>query len=322
MINFIKIKKVYLQYLTMIISLSLLIYFLDLSQFNQLIKMLSWKTFLIASLLAIIRLWLLMERWRLLIPKGKRNGRLTYIQILLASGSINLFFPGILGSDILRSVMVSKHRQSSNSDAFFSVYLDRIIGLSSILLMGLIAAISTQEFTYRSVIISLSITMLTLLWSLIWVAKHPNMHIKIKKWLDSNRFLGNTISLKLSNSIDILSQYNPTLTSIIASFLLSIPIHFLWFTIVWIVANSIGADISLLVISLVTIIVWIATLLPLSIAGIGMREIGFVYLLSQYGLSDAQSMLIGLFQSFIIILFALLGLPFLWYYIFNKNRNQ
>jgi uncharacterized membrane protein YbhN (UPF0104 family) len=99
----------------------------------------------------------------------------------------------------------------------------------------------------------------------------------------------------------------------LAALLLSFPIHGLWFLMVWLIGRDIGADISLALVSLVTIIVWVATLLPLSIAGIGVRELGFVYLLGQYGVDTAQAMMLGLFQSFVLLLFALAGLPILWY---------
>jgi len=310
---------VILRYTLMFASFWFLISFVDLSRFTQLLNMISGSTLFYAFTLALLRLWLLIERWRLLIPTNHRVSRWDYLRIILASGSINLFVPGILGSDIVRSVMVARGNEKPNNNAFLSVYMDRIIGLSSILLMGLVVSTIVTDFKYRIPVIILTVTMLSALWFLIWLSRHPSLHQTIKRWALESSNISRFISSKLNYAISILRDYNPTPSVILFAFGLSIPIHLLWFTMVWMVGHSIGAEVSLSVVSLVTIIVWIATLLPLTIAGIGMRELGFVYLLSQYGLSDAQSILMGLFQSFVLLLFAILGIPFLWYYLWHKD---
>ena len=317
----IQYKIVILRYALMFISFWFLISFIDLSRFTQLLKMISGSTFFYAFALAFLRLWLLIERWRLLIPENQRVSRWDYLRIILASGSINLFIPGILGSDIVRSVMVAGGKEKHNN-AFLSVYMDRIIGLSSILLMGLVVSTIMTDFKYRTPVIILTVTMLSTLWFLIWLSRHPSLHQTIEKWVLKGSNVSRFIFAKLNYAISILRDYNPSPSVILFAFGLSIPIHLLWFTMVWIVGHSIGAEVSLSVVSLVTIIVWIATLLPLTIAGIGMRELGFVYLLSQYGLSDVQSILMGLFQSFVLLLFAILGIPFLWYYLLQKDSTN
>jgi len=103
---------------------------------------------------------------------------------------------------------------------------------------------------------------------------------------------------------------------------LCLPIHFLWFFIVWIAAIAVDAHLPFSLIVLVTTTVWIATMIPATVAGLGIRELGFVYLLGQNEITDEQSALIAFFQSLIIIIFGIIGLPLLWESIKRKNNES
>ncbi len=315
-----KYKGIIIRYIGMIGSFSILFSFVDISQFRDIITQLSWQIMLVTISLASVRIWLLMERWRILIPKQERLSRWLYLQIMFASGSVNLFLPGILGSDVMRSIMVAKqHHQDISSNSFISVYFDRIIGLASILIMGLLGAILSTEFLYRSSIIIFSLVTLILIWFILWISQHRKVYIVIYQWLKQKKLLKSYIPQKILQIIKKLQSYNPSLKQIIIALLLCFPIHLLWFVMVWMVSLSIGEHISLVVISLVTIIIWVVSLLPLSIAGIGIRELGFAYLLTQYGVSHTHSVFLGIFQSAILVFFALLGLPLLWHYLWKRH---
>ena len=320
MINTIlKHKSLIIRYTGMFTSFYILFSFVDISQFKSVATKLSWQIILATITLASLRIWLLMERWRVLIPSQERLSRWLYIQIMFASGSINLFLPGILGADVMRSVMIANHHQDVSSNSFISVYFDRLIGLASILMMGLATSIITTEFLYRSTIIIFTLLALVFLWFIVWISQHRKVYILIYKWLKQKNLIKSYIPQKLLGIIKKLQSYNPSAKQILTALALCFPIHLLWFVMVWLVSQHIGEDISLVVISLVTIIIWVVSLLPLSISGIGIRELGFGYLLSQYGVSHTHSVFLGMFQSAILVFFALLGLPLLWHYFWQKN---
>jgi uncharacterized protein (TIRG00374 family) len=111
---------------------------------------------------------------------------------------------------------------------------------------------------------------------------------------------------------EVIRYYSKNPLRIVFAFLLCIPIHILWFIIVYILSRSIGINISFLSISMITCIVWVISSLPLTFAGLGVRELSFVYLLSLQGISAEFATALSLSQFGIIVLVAMAGLPFFW----------
>jgi uncharacterized membrane protein YbhN (UPF0104 family) len=62
----------------------------------------------------------------------------------------------------------------------------------------------------------------------------------------------------------------------------------------WILARSIDLDVSYAVLAVVTPLVIVATLAPISIAGFGVREVGYVALLAEAGVSASDATLLSL----------------------------
>ena len=62
----------------------------------------------------------------------------------------------------------------------------------------------------------------------------------------------------------------------------------------WTIARSIDLDLSFTLLAVVTPLVIVATLMPISIAGFGVREGGYVVLLAQAGVSTADATLLSL----------------------------
>jgi hypothetical protein len=62
----------------------------------------------------------------------------------------------------------------------------------------------------------------------------------------------------------------------------------------WILARAIDLDVSFAVLAVVTPLVIVATLVPISIAGFGVREVGYVALLAEAGVSAPDATLLSL----------------------------
>ena len=88
--------------------------------------------------------------------------------------------------------------------------------------------------------------------------------------------------------------------------------HQLWFVVVWVVAESLSIDIGFFGLAAASALVGILTTLPVTLGGIGVRELGFVFLLASQGASDEAIGALALYQSALTVLFAVFGVPFLW----------
>jgi uncharacterized protein (TIRG00374 family) len=309
-----------IKYLMMFVSFYILYNIIDIEQFYHLLKQINLKVLCIIFLLVFIRLWLLAIRWKILIPNKEKYSTLYYIKLILASSSINLFFPSSFGADIIRSMIVQNKATKAINYSFASVYIDRYIGLFSILVIAFIISFFSYDSKYRILVIQMSLFlilfMIFILFTIKWLLK---LNIKSKRYLSKSVI--DIIKQKFIHIATIFQTYHISILQIVYTFILSILIHFIWFFIVWYIANSYDINISFYIITLVTILVWLATILPISISGFGIRELGFVYLLDQYGLTTTQSMFLGAFQSMIIFVFSLIGLPLLFKYIPNLVKR-
>lgn len=307
-----KLLFVIIQYLGLILSLYLLFKIIDMNSLRQIVDKVPLYILILGLVLALIRTWLMQERWILLSPKETDLTRWEYFKMILASGSVNLFIPGALGADIVRSLLVSRKAKKAASGAFLSVYLDRIIGFASILILGILATFFTPELQKRTYIAFLLTIILFILATIVWISRHEKIHTILTKTLNTMGTTGSIISKKLDIILNALNLYRPTKKRIFFAFLLCLPIHIIWFAMIWLVGDVIGANISFFMVALITTLVWIITIIPLTVAGIGIRELSFVYLMQAQGISDEQSTIMALFQSSIIIIIGILGLPLLF----------
>ncbi len=102
--------------------------------------------------LSIIRTWLTGLRWEMLHPnKNKGMSKWSYFRLSMLSFLFNLFMPGALGGDIIRTAYVINEGKGQKVKKAISVFVDRVIGLVSILILGVIALL----FTHNKISLSL-----------------------------------------------------------------------------------------------------------------------------------------------------------------------
>ena len=309
-----------IKYIVMLISFYIIYNIIDLKQFYNLCKQVNIQILFVIFLLSLARLWLLAVRWKLLIPTKVKYPTGYYVKLILASSSVNLFFPTSLGADVIRSIIVKNKETQTVNYSFASVYVDRFIGLFSILIIALIVSFFSYDFKYRILVIQMSLLLIVCMVFILVTMKFL-VKLNIESKNNSSKFIIHKLKQKSINILNIFKTYKISFVQIIYTFILSIIIHLIWFFTIWYIANEYSINVSFQIITLVTIIVWLATMLPISISGFGIRELGFVYLLNQYGITTTQSMFLGAFQSFILFVFSLIGLPLLFKYISNPFKR-
>jgi uncharacterized membrane protein YbhN (UPF0104 family) len=90
-------------------------------------------------------------------------------------------------------------------------------------------------------------------------------------------------------------------------FAYSIPTLFLWIASVAAFASALELGIPFLVIAFAAPLVTIATLIPISVGGIGVREAGYALLLAPYGVQTGEAIALGLVQYSGFLLVALVA---------------
>jgi uncharacterized membrane protein YbhN (UPF0104 family) len=104
----------------------------------------------------------------------------------------------------------------------------------------------------------------------------------------------------------LLFQQLPRLTPLWV-ILLSLLLHIIGVWRMGLAAQAVGIQQPVLVLTWVYIIVYTSNLVPIAIAGLGVRDVTMVVLLSRYGVPEAQALSMSLLLFSVIVIVGLLG---------------
>ena len=275
------------------VTLALLAYALSRLSADQIAEIASWRSvvLLLASsvvLLIVVGLntvrWLLVARiCRVQIP-WQRSFQWTMI-----GHFFNQIFPSSVGGDVVRGILAGRGINDMGG-AFSSIALERIVGLVALLAL---IAIGQPLLIARLHDRSLShLALAAILLSLCALVAAFVLATFVGNWRSgrlqaaAHRFAGDASRLIAS----------PLLTAL--ALLVSFVMHGSNLVLTAVVANQLGADVSLLDVLLVVPTIILIASLPISIGGWGVREaalaVGFSGLGQPASVAVATSLIIGL----------------------------
>jgi len=246
-------------------------------------------------------------RWYLIMNKIGITGSFSfYLRSFFKGAFFNQGLPTSIGGDGLR-ILDSTRIASMKEDAVFGVFIDRIVGLAGLLLLNIIALLINHTLLPPQVYVPL-MTILILLFgglvSLFFIEKIP--------FFTAENFLG--YMGRLSRRY---RQVYSSLSAVLLQTGLSMLTHLFSMTTFFILGNAVGLRYPLQVYLVLVPPVVLLTILPVSLAGWGVREgamIGFFLLIG----ADKAAVL-----SF-SILYGLLNLvaslPGFFVYLGQRNR--
>lgn len=314
-----------LRIIVVVASLVFLFFKVDVKQmfFEVLIKLPLWV--LLSSVgLAVFRTWLNGIRWKLLNTDfSNQLNNWDYFRYMMISTTFNLVMPGALGGDIIKAMWVGSDLKRNRAENILSIFTDRAVGMLSIIILGVIAYSLSPFFNVGSKLIVWIVAsiFLALLIVLIILVKNRKFERLLKNWNPKNKI---SISLKkiLSTSNDIIKYHVNKPTIFFYSILLSLIIHSTFFAYNYFIAHFLKIYLSFFDISMISCLVWLITAIPISISGLGIREISYVSLLGLYGVSAEQATALSLYVFFVSIILGLIGLPFNFSMKRQKSYNK
>ncbi len=285
--------------------------FYNLSQINGLI-------FVFTVAISIFRTWLGGLRWELLHPNEDRGmSKWAYFRLSMLSFFFNLFMPGALGGDVIKTAYAINESEGQKIKKVIAILMDRVIGLISILILGMLALLITHEklpisLWHVVVLFLLSGGFVIFLFS----SKVLDFFEKI---IGKTPWLSRLISPLLTNWRESVKYYRNNLNSVFYSLALCVPIHLISFIIYYVLAISLGINVGFFEMIFAVAIMWLITAVPISIGGMGIRELSFVWLLGMFSVPPEQAVslsVLGYVNSLIKSVFAL---PLL--FDFRKNKE-
>ena len=222
----------------------------------------------------------------------------------------NQTLPSSVGGDAMRIWFLGK--QSNWRVASYSVLLDRMIGVVALALIVALCLPWTFQLVQDPVgrIALLVIGLGSIAgWIVFLALGWQRLHF-LQRW---------TLTRHLAATATVATDILRSPRSVAPIFLLSGFIHLLTALAAWCIARSVGADLSFLNALFLVLPVMLISVVPISIAGWGVREGAMVAAFAYAGLSQSDGLLVSiLFGASYLILGALGGL--VW--IFNSQNTD
>jgi uncharacterized membrane protein YbhN (UPF0104 family) len=210
------------------------------------------------------------------------------LKIVVTGAYASNFLPSTVGGDVVRIVGMLKYGKSKVV-VVSSVVVDRVINVVSYL------SLAPLIFLVFDIWELLSGDVRSYFYA---------MSIANSKWIVRLRNLGSKLIGSLKKSF-ILWSRSPEV--IVKAFLISWLSLFVVFLGVWILARGIQISVSLFEVIAVSIIVYVLTLLPISVNGYGLREVAVTTLYMQLGASLEQASTLAIVTRFLSLMATIPG---------------
>lgn len=301
-------------------SVALVVWTVDVSKVWEAAKQISLPVVLFALGVNLVRQAFIAWRWQTMNTSVGTHRFGQYFFFILASRPAGLMLPGLLGFDLARGAMIGQSSKGDRAEQFVSVITDRVVGLSSVVLIGIAAALVAPQFPSRWKYVGLLALLLSVFAGGLIVSGSPGLHRLVSALLAKLGGVGAKVSGLLELWMKVVGFFRRNPARIGKALVACGLIHVSWFLIVWLLADNLDLGLSFWVITTVTALSWIVLAVPVSWMGLGVNELSFIFLLSFQGVSAEAATALSLHQFAINVLFSVLCIPLLFFV--GKNTAE
>jgi hypothetical protein len=244
--------------------------------------------------------FLISYRWSLLlIKKPKLSDVLNFFKSSLAASFYGLFLPTAAGADVVKWIIIDqKYPQIPKTKLLGSVFLDRFVGLSTYMFVGLIFIFIARS---KNIFIPDMI-----LYGIMGIVVGCLAFYIFIYFFDVNRTIFKKKIFKRFVSIGELVK-KENLGQIFKGMLISILSEFGWVLQIYFISRYFWANLSIFSILIYVPIISLILLLPISIAGFGAREQLYLFFFLKVGGVAEGILLTSAFGGILAIINSLIG---------------
>lgn len=298
------LKKIFKSRILRLIFSGILIYLafrkVDVkSLMGQLVGIKVWFLFL-NIILSLGFSLLISYRWSLLlIKKPKIKDILTFFRSTMMASFYGLFVPSMAGTDVIKWLIIDqKHPEIPKTKLLGSVFLDRVVGLSTYIFLGLVFIFVAKS---KGVYIPDFIFYLVLGLVVGFLAFYIFIYFfDVKKAIFRLK-----IFRRFASAGELVNRQN--LPQILKGMAVSIFSEFGWVLQIWFISWYFGVNLSVFSILIYVPIISIILLLPISIAGFGAREQLYLFFFLPLGGITERVLLTSAFSGILAIINSLIG---------------
>ncbi len=271
-----------------VILLTLFFSRLDLDAVLEIILQIEIPFYFLSLFIYFATVFVSTKRWSLFLPKGLQYLKL--VSLYFIGSFFNTFLPGIIGGDAVKTYYL--YRETGEGGlSVAAVFMDRYMGLIALALIAFFGLLTGYSYVKDSEVLWYLLAFLggiTLgsffLWKLNWgrIQFLRSFYAPLMEYKERGAIIVHGLALGLIvQGMNILSVY-------FVSIALGIKIPLIFF---------------LMFIPMITLL----SALPISIAGLGIREAGYIMLFPQAGVTPEEALSLSLLVFIKMSLVHLLG---------------
>lgn len=309
--------KTYIKMTVSLLLIGLLLYHVEWGSFLEHFKTLNIWAILIVFAIYTVQFPISAIKWKTALQIHQLEFSFLYLQKILCIGFFfNNFLPTAIGGDAYR-VIKTIPKEGFKSRAVSAVLLERIIGIAALLFLGFIGGVimlrdepNQLVLYYVMVCIACGLFAMCLL-----ILLRLGAFSSLLRWIKNIKKL----EILTHNLAHIWRTPRLLVNIILAS---------LFFQILAIIAisvmfNALGSEGSYAKYALMAAVVGVASVLPISINGIGVIEGAFVFSATQLGIGFNEALIAALMLRFMVVPLSLIsGLIFFWDSHQDKNETK
>ena len=268
--------------------------------FNNLIHILAKShggTIAIALLFQLASTYLAAYRWRLIMRLLVFNEKVSYYVNSYFKGTFfNQVLPSSIGGDAVRIIDLTQ-KGYDKKDAFYGVFVDRIVGLVGLLVLNLLATLifyGTFNHDFSLLIIFLTVGGISGFALL--------FHLEKITFLANYKFLN--LFHRLAKRLNKLYADRTLLYLHIA---VSVGVHLLSILTLYALALSIDLTMPFQIFLIAVPPVFLLTIVPISLAGWGIREGAMVGIFMLIGADETKVLAMSILYGLLLIISSLPG---------------
>lgn len=278
----------------LIIGFSLLSYLfikLDIELTTELLLKINPWIFLLSFALALSRNIFGSFRWKILLNSKNYNPSILSLTKYYFIGIyFNFFLPTVVGGDIARGYCLHSHGVRKK-DIISSIIIERVMGIVVLVFLSLFSLFSLS-LSFNLINNQTKIMVITLgIFSIILLFFYKKADVFLRKILPC------VIISKLhwvNNLIQNTKDYGKTPDVLIYCFLFTILFQIFGVFSTYLISSSLGYSIKFIYFLMLLPIVWIISMIPISINGLGVREGAFILLFTKIGMTKEMAMAISI----------------------------
>jgi uncharacterized protein (TIRG00374 family) len=250
--------------------------------------------FIISQIIISLRWWLLLRSQKIFINLS------AVVRLYLLGWFYNNFMPGSVGGDLLRAWYVTRHTPKK-FEAVLSVFVDRVIGLSSTFAIALffyllflrgrgpvITATDGGGFLesisqYRGILLWVFAAVGVIFGILLLHTKSRSMLVKL--WLH----IRNTAVRMFARFKDAILIYCSRPGTILVAFALTVFLQLMTITGFWLLGRSLGIEAALVYYYVFFTLTWVLGAVPVSIGGAVVVEVLLASMFIRFADVSAES---------------------------------